>query len=267
MNKYIKIMILSIMLIVLTGCTAEVNIHITNYYIDDTIEIVSTDEENVLQKAYFRKYIPAYEEVSILDEMPDEEESGIEYYDFQKEYLLDRVKYTYKYRYPFENYLEARGIKNAFRSSIIRVDEDKNEIIIYANNMVDKNKVNYPMKLFANYPELETVTINITSEFDIKYSNADRVENGVHTWVFSQMEDIKTIRMILDKGNKKVPEVTTTQALRIKDLDKKEQEKEEKKQKEKTSNVTTVILWVWIGIIIVVLLFIIGSFIFKIIKK
>ena len=266
MNKCLKVICLSMMLLFLSGCTAEVNIHINNYYIDDEITITSNSEENVLQRAYFRNYIPAYEEVSILDEMPDVEEKNIEYYDFKKDNLLDGVRYTYKYRYPFENYLEARGIKSAFRSSSIRVDDDKNEIIIYANNMVDKNRHNFPMKLFGNYEDLESVTINVTSDFEVKYSNADKVENGVHTWVFTQLEDTKTIRMILDKGTKMVPKVTTTQPLRIKDIDEKE-DKEKEEKKEEVKKATSIMIWVWVGIIGIAILFVIGSVIFKFIKK
>ena len=74
--KIKKLIIIIIFLFILTGCTAKVNIEISDNVVQEQIEI----DDQTTPKSEFREFIPVYHNDEIIDTEPDIKEDGKEYY-------------------------------------------------------------------------------------------------------------------------------------------------------------------------------------------
>lgn len=187
-----KILILIPLLFILCGCTAEVNIEIDDKKINEIVSIDAYSDgyytKNQLLTA-FRKYIPIYEETTIVDTMPDEKVNGVLYYNRTEKDLGSGYRFTYDYNFNFDNYKKARTVKGAFKSSNIQYNKKDQEILVSTDN----SEILY----FNQYPSLTKISINIKSKYKVKESNADSVTNNVYTWNFDKNTK-KNIYMLLD---------------------------------------------------------------------
>lgn len=172
-----KILLLIVLLIFLTGCTAEVNVEITADEIYEEINITAyasgaTSKDELY--TYFRKFIPVYKDVNLGDTEPDIKKSGVKYYtrgvtDIDNGYVFQYFNY-----FQLDDYNNARSLGEGFASSLVQNDTVDKEIMITTDNG--------GLKFFDYYPDLESVKINVTSLCEVKESNADSVEGNVYTW-------------------------------------------------------------------------------------
>lgn len=172
-----KIGLLILLLILLTGCTAEVNINVSSSGIYEQVNIVSyTNEYTTKEQIYsnFREYVPAFADDLMPDGEADTKKDGIEYYTRAMTDLGNGYKITYGYKFGFSEYNKARTVKEGFRDAIIQRDAVDKQILFTTDSG--------GLKYFNYYPDLENVKINITSEYNVKESNADYISNGVYTW-------------------------------------------------------------------------------------
>lgn len=184
--KY-KYLILISFILILCGCTSEVNIHVTE---DNISENISIDEYTTLDlekeeiKESYRNYVPVYYDVEIYDEDPDEEVSGVAYYNHTINDLGNGYNNTYSYTYRFQDYKKASSIKYAFRSFSIIKDSKERTITL----LTDSNGLLY----FDQYPRLETIRVNITTDMEVLDTNGE-LNDGTYTWLFSKYDKEKSI--------------------------------------------------------------------------
>lgn len=176
-----KIIILIGFLVLITGCTADVNINVSSTGINEQITVTEYQSgTSTKQQIYskYRKYLPAFADTAISDTEPDVKVNGVAYYNRNERDLGNGYAFTYYYKYSFDNYRDARSIKHGFQSSILQRDSVEKEILFTTDSA--------GLKFFKQYPALTSVKINVTSPYAVKESNADYVSNGVYTWVLNR---------------------------------------------------------------------------------
>ena len=189
-----KCLILVFLIFMMCGCTAEVNLDISDNKIKESVDI--TFYQNALYpkdiiKSSFRNYIPVYARNLIVDTMPDEPLEGIDYYTKKETDLGNGYKFNYSYDFNINEYKEARTVKDGFRSYNITFNQDDHTISLFAEGT---------LLYFNEYPELEEVKINIKTDYLVKENNADNVKDNTYTWVFKK-DDVKSINMLIDTSD------------------------------------------------------------------
>lgn len=176
-----RLIILCMFVFFLCGCTAEVNVKVDKYSIDETISITDYASETQSKEMIFssyRKYMPVDNSVIIVDTEPDEKKSRVDYYDRTHTDLGNGYNFRYNYNYDFDDYSKARSLNTAFKSSFVSYNS-KDKIITISTDSTGT-------RIFDQYKQLDYLTVNLSSDYEVINSNAD-VKNGkVHTWNLSR---------------------------------------------------------------------------------
>lgn len=208
-----RIILLLILVVFITGCSAEVNINVFSNGIYEQVTITDNvsngrTKEHIL--ASYREYVPAFSKTLIADTEPDVKLEGVEYYTRALEETNTGYKVSYGYKFGFDNYKDSRSVDLGFKDAIIQRDAVDKEILLTTDSD--------GLKYFNMYPALSNVTINIVStEFKVKDSNADYVNNNVYTWVLNGntkksvyivFDDPNYVPPVADSGNTENDDVT-----------------------------------------------------------
>lgn len=208
-----RIILLLILVVFITGCSAEVNINVSSNGIYEQVTITDNvsngrTKEHIL--ASYREYVPAFSKTLIADTEPDVKLEGVEYYTRALEETNTGYKVSYGYKFGFDNYKDSRSVDLGFKDAIIQRDAVDKEILLTTDSD--------GLKYFNMYPALSNVTINIVStEFKVKDSNADYVNNNVYTWVLNSntkksvyivFDDPNYVPPVADSGNTENDDVT-----------------------------------------------------------
>lgn len=186
----IKCLILILITFLMCGCTASVNLEITDSEVKENVEI--TFYQNAIYpkdviKTSFRNYIPIYESDSIIDAEPDLPSLDIIYYEKEETDLGNGYRFNYKYDFDILDYNNARTIKEGFRSYSVSKEND-----IISLETDDKG-----ILYFDDYPLLEEVRVNIKTDYFVTENNADSINGNTYTWVFNK-DSKKSINMSID---------------------------------------------------------------------
>lgn len=177
-----KIILLLITIILLTGCNATYDINIKNDKISDTIKVF--EKNNIVQNA-------TNEQTKKFSDTIGDWENGYDYY--QRElYTTDEVTgYKYTYDFNYEEYDAMSELRKCYKELSFEYD---NQINLKTSNEF----------LCANYyKNVDSLEINITSEYHITNSNADKQENNKHTWIINKNNyKNKPIQISINKNKK-----------------------------------------------------------------
>ena len=162
-----RLIILCMFVFFLCGCTAEVNVKVDKYSIDETISITDYANETQSKEMIFssyRKYMPVDNSVIIVDTEPDEKKSRIDYYERTHIDLGNGYNILYNYNFDYEEYFKARSLNTAFKSAFINYNKEENTITISTDNE--------GTRLFEQYKELDKIKIELGERFE-----QDHLEN------------------------------------------------------------------------------------------
>ena len=190
-----KIIMLLALVFILTGCSANVNLTVTSNNIEEEIIINAYSDSDTTKEqinSSFRKYMPVFMNVPLSDTEPDTKKNGIEYYDRRIQDLGSGYKFTYKYKYKFEDYKNAKSVGLGFNSKTIHKSTSDKRIMISTDSS--------GLKYFNQYPNLETVTINIKCTYKSIENNADYINGNVYTWVLHKGTK-KSIYLLVEDSN------------------------------------------------------------------
>ena len=186
----IKCLILILITFLMCGCTASVNLEITDSEVKENVEI--TFYQNAIYpkdviKTSFRNYIPIYESDSIIDAEPDLPSLDIIYYEKEETDLGNGYRFNYKYDFDILDYNNARTIKEGFRSYSVSKE----------NGIISLSTDDEGILYFDDYPLLEEVRVNIKTDYFVLENNADSINGNTYTWVFNK-DSKKSINMSID---------------------------------------------------------------------
>lgn len=221
-----KIFLMLSILFLLSGCSANYEVNITQDYINDNIDIFSLNEEDSNMILNYQEPLPAYIN-SILPENPEEKYDDVEYYRETK--TLDNNGYyhlNYQYTFNRDEYIDNNVINLAATNFYYTLKD--NEISISAS---------YFAKLFNAYANLDTVNIqvNVSNDYDIIGNSANQIIDNTLIWQITR-DNYKTNSIFLRIRDKSVdnnrPPVN----------DNKEDSQNENNNEENFSNKDTIIL-------------------------
>ena len=117
-----KIIFLILMLFLISGCTAEVNLTLDDDTINESISINYFANDTITKeeiKNSFREYTPAYNNIIVADTEEDEKQAGINYYKRALKDIGTGYNFKYDYDFPIATYNGARSLKKAFKSASV----------------------------------------------------------------------------------------------------------------------------------------------------
>lgn len=160
-----KILLLITLVLLLTGCKATYNISFDSNEINESIKIytdntlIESADQKTIQKASDELYNFEY---------------GYDYYKKEKFFEGNNTGYNYTYGFNYSDYNMYTQLQKCY-------DEFN-----YQNGDYITLNTSNEFTCFDYYPEIEEVTINITSKYEITNSNADEVNKNTYTWVINK---------------------------------------------------------------------------------
>lgn len=174
-----------IILILITGCSVEYNLNIDNSFSEHTVYIPESSEEMIDVTQY---RLPALFSESRLT-YDNSNLKEIKYYNIK---TLKDNKFSFNFVYD-DNQLNDSNIANTCYQ-FFSVDTKENEVSILTGNK---------FYCFDVYEELDSVTININSNYKVIQSNADKIVGKKHTWYITRENaSNKPIIFVYDKSKK-----------------------------------------------------------------
>lgn len=180
-----SIFLIVFILLFTTGCTCEYNLTINdNNYREEVKIIASNSEEIALLNNDWSVSIDKEEN----DQPGDEGSSQIENTN-QYNYSLSNNNLTFTYDFSRNKYEKSTAVSNCYNQ--LTVTDYLDDIIISTSN----NAI-----CFDKYPNLDSVTINITVDKEVKKNNADIINGNKYTWLLTKANHDKGINLILDNS-------------------------------------------------------------------
>lgn len=246
MNKCKKMIFLVVLTFLLCGCSATYNLTITKDSIKEEAIILDDITVSNSMEEMSHIYPPLtidYKEAIEDDDIANLEE-GIEIYN-QK---IDKINDAYQIRYAYDKFT-----KDTITSSNIARTAYSNIGYLYSpkENIIQLS-TNPNLKAFDEFPNLDSITVNITTDYLVSNSNADQVNGNTYSWVFTRENRNRNVVLVMQFREDSSDKEENTQ-------NKEEQTKEEQKN---TTNGDTqdqkyaswLIILVFLGIFAIILL-------------
>lgn len=188
-----KILILSLLIILLTGCNVTYNIELTDDIVNDKIEISGSRD-------MFVEYSKDENKTNYISDILFRIENNRNNLTKQKFINRDTLKYVYSGNIEYNDILFLTPFSRWCYDEASMFLEDENKVIFTTS---DK------FLCYDLYSELENVKVNITSKYDVIENNADEIQGNTYTWIINRdNKDNKKIYIKIDK-NSKVKNVKT----------------------------------------------------------
>ena len=180
-----KKILIVLFLLISTGCTADIKLHISSSTLENTLTI--SEEKEVL------------ENMNTVNDQIDHTitQKGYAYSiaKFENNFNINRQTLNQNNRYAYQ-YYQKLDIKNEVNKSIgydcydrIDIQTGKTIIITTSNEF----------KCFKKYGYLNDVKLKITSDYEVVNTNADVWGKGEYYWFISQEDTNKPIELELKK--------------------------------------------------------------------
>lgn len=181
-----RLVCLIFLIIFLTGCDAEYNITINKGIVSEELQIYEDDKSkwDADVDLFSQSYREVIEDnlnyklgVFIDEQLADAEENNPNYnfYKPEKIHTQNRLGIIYKYNFITENYHRAYFPNNCFDN--INLYKEKGYIILSTSKGFNCIKDDY---------ELSSLTINITTKYEVEKSNSDDVSGKTYKWIINK---------------------------------------------------------------------------------
>lgn len=178
MNKKLKIFIIGILLILVTGCSGNYNLKINDdMSIDEELYLTIDNTNNA-----YTKTLKIFKENNIPEK------------DYEVVLSDNNVRITYNKKYDsMEEYILDSKVYHELIDEI-QFNKSNDYIDLYVNQKLklsnDSIKSNG-----TNLVDLDVLQINIENPFDVNFSNAEIVNDNVYTWTIKKGDIEKKIQM------------------------------------------------------------------------
>ena len=179
MNKKLKIFIIGILLILVTGCSGNYNIKINDdMSIDEELYLTIDSSNNA-----YTKTLKIFKENNIPEK------------DYEVVLSDNNVRITYNKKYDsIEEYLLNSKVYHELIDEI-QFNKSNDYIDLYVNQKLKLSNDNVIKTNGTNLTDLDVLQINIENPFDVNFSNAEIVNDNVYTWTIKKGDTEKKIQM------------------------------------------------------------------------
>lgn len=183
---YIKKLFLILITFLFTGCNVIYDVQIKDKKTEESLTIDSINV-SIYNEELNRKRYSLYSQSNSSNPYEQTDDSYATYDIFK---VGDNgLKYLYKYN---SNYSDSNIANSCYE--YFSVDTDENKVSILTGNS---------FKCFELINELDSVTININSNYKVIQSNADKIVGKKHTWYITRENaSNKPIIFVYDKSKK-----------------------------------------------------------------
>lgn len=151
--KFFKYLIIVMILIILTGCSIDYNLYVTDNYIDENININAEDNSENINDAN-KKYNPLHYSDDIEYNQTIKRKNG-------------KIIVNLQYRYKFEEFKNANSFNQGFYNR---------------NVSLDNNTININLSDFSGFAPNVNFDIKIKTKNEVIESNADIVKGNTYIW-------------------------------------------------------------------------------------
>lgn len=179
MNKKLKIFIIGILLILVTGCSGNYNLKINDdMSINEELYLTIDNSNNA-----YTKTLKIFKENNIPEG------------DYEVVLSDNNVRITYNKKYDsIEEYLLNSKVYHELIDEI-QFNKSNNYIDLYVNQKLKVSNDNGIKMNGTNLVDLDVLQINIENPFDVNFSNAEIVNDNVYTWTIKKGDTEKKIQM------------------------------------------------------------------------
>lgn len=179
MNKKLKIFIIGILLILVTGCSGNYNLKINDdMSINEELYLTIDNSNNA-----YTKTLKIFKENNIPED------------DYEVVLSDNNVRITYNKKYDsIEEYLLNSKVYHELIDEI-QFNKSNNYIDLYVNQKLKVSNDNGIKMNGTNLVDLDVLQINIENPFDVNFSNAEIVNDNVYTWTIKKGDTEKKIQM------------------------------------------------------------------------
>ena len=178
MNKKLKIFIIGILLILVTGCSGNYNLKINDdMSIDEELYLTIDNTNNA-----YTKTLKIFKENNIPEK------------DYEVVLSDNKVRITYNKKYDsMEEYILDSKIYHELIDEI-QFNKSNDYIDLYVNQKLKLSNDNIKSN-GTNLVDLDVLQINIENPFSVNYTNAEIVNDNVYTWTIKKGDIEKKIQM------------------------------------------------------------------------
>lgn len=178
MNKKLKIFIIGILLILVTGCSGNYNLKMNDdMSIDEELYLTIDNTNNT-----YTKTLKIFKENNIPEK------------DYEVVLSDNNVRITYNKKYDsIEEYILDSKIYHELIDEI-QFNKSNDYIDLYVNQKLKLSNDNIKSN-GTNLVDLDVLQINIENPFSVNYTNAEIVNDNVYTWTIKKGDIEKKIQM------------------------------------------------------------------------
>ena len=178
MNKKIKYIVISVLLLLVTGCSGNYNVKIN--------EDMSVNEESYLtienKEGLYQKTLKIFNDNNVKEK------------DYEVVLSDDNLKITYNASYnSIEEYILNSKVYHQLIDNI-ELNKSNNYVDLYVNEKLKLSNSNMKQN-GTNLTDLDVLQVNIENPFEVNFSNAELVTDNVYTWTIKNGDIEKKIQM------------------------------------------------------------------------
>lgn len=178
MNKKIKYIVISVLLLLVTGCSGNYNVKIN--------EDMSVNEELYLtienKEGLYQKTLKIFNDNNVKEK------------DYKVVLSDDNLKITYNASYnSIEEYILNSKVYHQLIDNI-ELNKSNNYVDLYVNEKLKLSNSNMKQN-GTNLTDLDVLQVNIENPFEVNFSNAELVTDNVYTWTIKNGDIEKKIQM------------------------------------------------------------------------
>ena len=178
MNKKIKYIVISVLLLLVTGCSGNYNVKIN--------EDMSVNEELYLnienKEGLYQKTLKIFNDNNVKEK------------DYEVVLSDDNLKITYNASYnSIEEYILNSKVYHQLIDNI-ELNKSNNYVDLYVNEKLKLSNLNMKQN-GTNLTDLDVLQVNIENPFEVNFSNAELVTDNVYTWTIKNGDIEKKIQM------------------------------------------------------------------------
>ena len=173
--KFFKYLIIVMILIILTGCSIDYNLYVTDNYIDENININAEDNSENINDAN-KKYNPLHYSDDIEYNQTVKRKNG-------------KIIVNLQYRYKLEEFKNANSFNQGFYNRNVSLEDDI---------------ININLSDFSGFAPTVDFDIRIKTKNEVIESNADIVKGNTYIWhVDGKHKDKLKIDIKIKRGTAK----------------------------------------------------------------